>query len=57
MIITVALMTIRYVVYFSGTALNSKVTIVTGHPDAYKFGRDDVRMELMERLRKAGFEI
>ncbi len=34
-----------------------KVTIVTWHPDAYKYGRDDVRMELMERLRKAGFEI
>ena len=34
-----------------------KATIVTWHPDAYKYGRDDVRMELMERLRKAGFEI
>ena len=34
-----------------------KVTIVTWHPDAYKYGRDDTRMELMERLRKAGFEI
>lgn len=37
--------------------LGVKVTIVTWHPDAYKYGRDDVRMELMERLRKAGFEI
>lgn len=37
--------------------LGIKVTIVTWHPDAYKYGRDDVRMELMERLRKAGFEI
>ncbi len=34
-----------------------KVTIVTWHPDAYKYGRDDVRMELMERMRKAGFAI
>lgn len=34
-----------------------RVTIVTWHPDSYKYGRDDVRMELMERLRKAGFEI
>jgi superfamily II DNA or RNA helicase len=34
-----------------------KVTIVTWHPDAYKYGRDDVRMALMERLRKSGFEI
>jgi superfamily II DNA or RNA helicase len=34
-----------------------KVVIVTWHPDAYKYGRDDTRMELMERLRKAGFEI
>ncbi|MCC8151669.1 MAG: DEAD/DEAH box helicase family protein [Lachnospiraceae bacterium] len=33
------------------------VTIVTWHPDAYMYGRNDVRMELMERLRKAGFEI
>ena len=37
--------------------LGVKVTIITWHPDAYKYGRDDVRMELMERLRKAGFEI
>ena len=34
-----------------------KATVVTWHPDVYKYGRDDVRMELMERLRKAGFEI
>ena len=37
--------------------LGVKVTVVTWHPDAYKYGRDDVRMELLERLRKAGFEI
>lgn len=37
--------------------LGVKVTIVTWHPDAYKYGKDDVRMELMERLRKSGFEI
>lgn len=37
--------------------LGVKVTIVTWHPDAYKYGRDDVRMELMEKLRKAGFEV
>lgn len=37
--------------------LGVKATIVTWHPDAYKYGKDDVRMELMERLRKAGFEI
>ncbi len=37
--------------------LGVKATIVTWHPDTYKYGRDDVRMELMERLRKAGFEI
>ena len=37
--------------------LGVRVTIVTWHPDAYKYGRDDVRMELTERLRKAGFEI
>ena len=34
-----------------------KVIVVTWHYDAYKYGRDDVRMELMERLRKAGFEV
>lgn len=37
--------------------LGVKVTIVTWHSDAYKYGKDDVRMELLERLRKAGFEI
>ena len=37
--------------------LGVKATIVTWHPDAYKYGRDDARMELMERLRKSGFEI
>ena len=37
--------------------LGIKVTIVTWHPDAYKYGRDDVRMELLEELRKAGFEV
>ena len=37
--------------------LGVEVTIVTWHPDAYKYSKDDVRMELMERLRKAGFEI
>lgn len=37
--------------------LGVKVIIVTWYPDAYKYGKDDVRMELMERLRKAGFEI
>ena len=37
--------------------LGVKTTIVTWHPDTYKFGRADARMELIERLRKAGFEI
>ena len=37
--------------------LGIRVTIVTWHPDFYKYGRDDVRMELLERLRNAGFEI
>lgn len=37
--------------------LGIKVTVITWHPDAYIYGRDDVRMELLERLRKAGFEI
>ncbi len=34
-----------------------KATIVTWHPDAYAYGRDDIRMQPMERLRMAGFEI
>ena len=34
-----------------------KVTIVTWHPDSYKYGRDEVRMTLLEMLRKTGFEI
>jgi hypothetical protein len=29
------------------------VTIITWTPDSYKNGRDDARMELMERLREA----
>ena len=37
--------------------LGVKVTIVTWHPDAYKYGRDEARMELMEKMRKAGFEV
>ena len=37
--------------------LGVKVTIVTWHPDAYKYGRSENRMELMEKLGKAGFEI
>mgnify|MGYP002624577811 CR=1 FL=1 len=34
-----------------------KVTIVTWHPDVYKYGKSDVRMSLLDRLKKAGFKI
>lgn len=34
-----------------------KVTIVTWHPDCYKYGKSEVRMELLEQLRGTGFEI
>lgn len=34
-----------------------KVTIVTWHPDAYMYGREEHRIELMEELRNAGFHI
>ncbi|MDD2218178.1 MAG: phospholipase D-like domain-containing protein, partial [Eubacteriales bacterium] len=34
-----------------------KVTIVTWHPDAYMYGREEHRIELMEALRDAGFHI
>ena len=34
-----------------------KVTIVTWHPDCYKYGKSEVRMELLEQLRSTGFEI
>lgn len=34
-----------------------KVTIVTWHPDYYKYGRDEVRMNLLEMLRRAGVEL
>ena len=34
-----------------------KVTVVTWHPDCYKYGKSEVRMELLEQLRKTGFEI
>ena len=38
-------------------ALGLNVTILTWHPDAYVYGKDYVRMELLERLRRAGFEV
>ena len=34
-----------------------KVTIVTWHPDAYKYGREEHRVELMEVLRNTGFHM
>ncbi len=34
-----------------------KVTIVTWHPDAYMYGREEHRIQLMEALRNAGFHI
>jgi superfamily II DNA or RNA helicase len=34
-----------------------KITIVTWHPDAYIYGREEHRIELMEDLRNAGFNI
>ena len=34
-----------------------KVTLVTWHPDAYMYGREEHRIELMEELRNAGFHI
>lgn len=33
------------------------VTIVTWHPDVYKYGKDEHRIELMELLRNTGFHI
>ena len=33
------------------------VTIVTWHPDTYKFGSSGARMNLMEELRQAGFQV
>lgn len=34
-----------------------RISIVTWHPDAYKYGREEHRIELMESLRNAGFSI
>lgn len=34
-----------------------RVTIVTWHPDAYRYGRDEARIELMELLRNSGFHL
>ena len=34
-----------------------KVSIVTWHPEAYRFGSDENRIALMEMLRNAGFHI
>lgn len=33
------------------------VTIVTWHPDTYKFGSSEARMNLMEEMRQAGFQV
>ena len=33
------------------------ITIVTWHPDTYKFGSSEARMDLMEELRQAGFQV
>ena len=35
----------------------TKCTIVTWHPDVYGLEKSEARMALLERLRKAGFEI
>ncbi|MBP5211994.1 MAG: DEAD/DEAH box helicase family protein [Pyramidobacter sp.] len=34
-----------------------KVTVVTWHPDVYRYGRDEHRIEQMETLRSAGCEV
>lgn len=34
-----------------------KVAIVTWHPDYYKYGKSEVRMELLEQLKNTGFDI
>jgi len=33
------------------------VTIVTWAPEVYRYGRDEVRIELMNRLKAAGFKL
>ena len=37
--------------------LMAQLTIVTWHPDSYMYGREEHRIELMEDLRNAGFNI
>ena len=34
-----------------------RITIVTWHPDAYLYGREEHRIEFMEDLRDAGLNI
>ena len=34
-----------------------KVTIITWHPDSYRYGKEVHRIELMEELRNSGFNI
>lgn len=34
-----------------------KVTVVTWHPDAYRYGREEHRLALMETLRRAGVHL
>ena len=38
-------------------AAGVKVTVVTWHPDSYMYGREEHRIELMEKLRHAGVNI
>lgn len=34
-----------------------KITVVTWAPEVYRYGRDEVRIELMNRLKAAGFKL
>lgn len=41
----------------SGQENGLKVTIITWHPDVYRYGKDEQRLSLLESLRTAGCEI
>ncbi len=48
---------VNQLIHLSEERPELKITIVTWAPEVYKYGRDEVRIELMNRLNVAGFKL
>ena len=48
---------VNQLIHLGVTRPEVKITIVTWAPEVYRFGRDETRIELMERLRGSGFKL